>query len=57
MKKTKITVLRCSLCGADHRGEERQAGWFARYKTDKMRKIEDLICPNCLLERWGIRLN
>jgi len=49
MKKPKA-VLRCSVCGAkhEHYRDRVKLGWFAIYKTDKMRQIRRLICPDCL---------
>lgn len=55
MKKTKVTVLRCSLCGQEHPGGQVKHGWHAIYKTDKRVKTERLHCPDCRLDRLGIK--
>jgi DNA-directed RNA polymerase subunit RPC12/RpoP len=55
LKKTEV-ILRCSLCGQEHRGEDVKAGWFAEFKTDKMVKAKRLICPACL-HRMGVKVN
>jgi len=56
-KMRERVVLRCSLCGAEHKDRwVVKDGWFGIYKTEKRRKIERLICPDCL-KRLGVNVN
>lgn len=56
MKKTKEPIVHYCLCGAAHPGEYLKPGWFAEYKTEKMRQIRRVTCPGCL-ERRAIKGN
>ena len=58
MKETRKVVMHCSLCGAEHEHyrESVKLGWFATYKTEKMRQIRRVICPDCL-KRLGVKAN